>query len=167
MKRFKYLVVALITGISLMASGMVMAQGRGMGRNWNSAPADAQGNFQRGPGYTLRSDMYEARIDVLAELSGKSRDEVLSKLRYKPMWAVLDEYGVNFDTYQKRVHEKAKGIVNQAVQEGKITQAQADFMLERMSEGPRAGAGGPGRGYGKSRGRGPGFGGYGGNCPWR
>lgn len=151
MKRFNKIVVAMFVGISLLVSSAALAYGWGGGKG----PGYSQ-NKQAGygPGRVLREEMYTARVEVLAELSDLSQEDIKAKLQYKPMWAVLDEAKVDFATFQKKMHEKAKSVVSQAVADGKITKVQGDYMLERMEIGPM-GPRGKGRrmGYGAGNGR--------------
>ncbi len=159
MKRFKKIVGVALISVSLVSTSVVFAQGWG-GRNYNKTPRYAQQQVNPGPGRVLGSEMFEARIDVLAELTGQSKDDVKAKVQYKPMWAILDEYKVDYSEFQSKMHEKAGSIVKQAVVDDKITQEQADVMLKRMEDGPyspRAGMRGQGRGFGKGRGAGRGF----------
>ena len=150
MKRFNKIVVAMFVSISLLISSAALAYGWGGGKGPGYSQ-NRQGG--QGPGRVLREEMYNARVEVLAELSDLSQDEVKAKLQYKPMWAVLDEAKVDYATYQKKMHEKAKTVVTQAVADGKITKVQGDYMLERMERGPM-GPRGKGRGMGYRPGNG-------------
>ncbi len=150
MKRFNKTLAVMVVSISFLMSPAVFAYGWGGGKG----PGYSQ-NRQAGygPGRVLRGEMYNARVEVLAELSDLSQEDIKAKLQYKPMWAVLDEAKVDFPTFQKKMHEKAKTIVTQAVADGKITQVQGDYMLERMEKGPM-GPRGKGRGMGCRSGNG-------------
>jgi hypothetical protein len=151
MKRFYRIVLALFVSASLLTTSVVIAQGWGANRGAGFSQNRSAGY---GPGRVLRAEMVDARIEVLAELSELSKDEIKAKLQYKPMWAVLDEVKVDFTTYQKAMHEKAKTVVTQAVTDGKITKTQGDYMLERMKNGPMGPRGnGRGRGAGMGKGR--------------
>ncbi len=156
MKRFKKIVIASLVSVSLLASSIVVAQGwgrqssnRGQGYNQQASIA--------GPGRVLRNEMFDARIDILSSMSGQSTDVIKSKMQYKPVWAVIDEYKLDFKVFQAQMHEKAQDLVKQAVLDGKLTQDQGDAMLKRMEDGPhgpRLGMKNGGRGYGKGQGRG-------------
>ena len=158
MKRFNKIMVALVVSVALLTSSIVLAQGWGSKGNKGPRFAQQQQAFP-GPGRVLRTEMYNARVEVLADLSGLSQDDIKAKLQYKPMWAVLDEVEVEFPTFQTKMHEKAKTVVTQAVADGKLTKEQGDYMLKRMEDGPRQGMGPRGGGRGKGRGFGGGNGG--------
>jgi hypothetical protein len=91
----------------------------------------------------------------LAEVTGQSEETIKAKLQNKPVWAVLDEHKVEFIVFQTKMNGKRTTAIKQAVADGKITQAQADTMIERMGQNPRGFRGGHGRGHGR---------GFGGNC---
>ncbi|MCP4754618.1 MAG: hypothetical protein GY866_27360 [Proteobacteria bacterium] len=161
MKLFKRIVITALVGIGIGTSGLVTAQGwsgqnRGMGRGY------AQQQGLGGPGQTLRSEMHTARIEVLTEMTEQKTETIEAKLKYKPLWTVLDEYKVDYVAFSSKMQEKASEVLKKAVDEGTLNQDQADVMTQRMSQGRGWGWGGHGR-----RGRGKGFGGGNrGNCPW-
>ncbi|MBT4288353.1 MAG: hypothetical protein HOD92_13580 [Deltaproteobacteria bacterium] len=141
MKSFKNIFVSVLLILGLVSGSIAFAQGWGNkgsrgGKRWQ------QNQSQRayGPGFLLRQEMFQARLDVLAELAGSSADEMSSKLGYKPMWAVLDEYKVDFKIFQTKMHEKAIEVVNKAAENGKITAEQKDLMLNQMENGPQQNA---------------------------
>lgn len=157
MKRFKKIAVVSLVSASLLTSSLVFAQGwnnrgpRGMGYS------QQQQTYYAGPGRVLRTEMNEARIKVLAELSGQSTEDIRTKLNSKPMWAVLDEYKITVTDFQSAMHEKADDVVRKAIEDGKLTQEQGDLMLKQMEEGPRTAMGprfGNRRGMGKRGGMG-------------
>lgn len=150
MKRFKKILLAGLVSIAVLSSSLVF--GQGWGRNAGMGPRFAQQQYNPGPGRVLAEEMYNARIEVLSQLSGRSQADVKAKLDYKPMWAVLDEFKVDFPTFQTKMHEKAKAVVTKAVADGKITKVQGDYMLERMANGPGMGRGGFGGGRGRGMG---------------
>lgn len=138
MKSFKNIFLAVLLILGLVSGSIVLAQGWGTrsggGKRWQQS----QQGF--GPGMILRQEMFQSRINVLAELSGSTVDEISSKLEYKPMWAVFDEYKVDFKLFQSKMHEKALEIVKKAAENGKLTSEQKDFMLDRMQNGPQQNA---------------------------
>ncbi len=162
MKRFKNIIITAIVASTIGFSGLAVAQGwGGMNRGGNMG-YNQQQRFA-GPGMLLRDDMYKSRVEVLAELSGQSQETIQSKLKQKPMWAVIDEYKVDFKAFQTKMHDKVGELVSQAVSDGKITREQADSINQRRSQGLESnsmgrGNRGQGRNSGKGRGRGMGRG---------
>lgn len=155
MKRLIKRRLVLIVGITLLLSGIVVAQGWG-GNRMGPRFAGQQKGFP-GPGQVLRAEMYDAKVAVLVELSELSKEDIEAKLEYKPLWAVIDEAKVAYPEFRTKLHEKMKGIVTQAVTDGKLTKEQGDFMLERMEKGPGQGRGRGGFGKGRGHGLGGGF----------
>ena len=142
-------VAVLIVGFACYAFGSALAHGRGGGPGKGGRGGWGQ---QRGPAYGafMRDEMATARIETLVELSGKSKETIEEKLEYKPMWAVLDEYGVDFKIFRDKMKEKAQSILDKAVADGKISDAQKSAMLERMENAPGRKFGGQGgRKYGR------------------
>ncbi len=162
MKALRRMAVITVVSLGLMVSGLVVAQGRG----WQNGPRNGQQNATR-PGHALRTEMFQARIDVLAELTQQSKEEIQSKLRYKPMWAILDEFKINYSTFHQKLQDKIESTLKLAVEEGKITQDNADAMLGWINREPGQRRGkGRGMGYGGGRGHRGGKG-YFGHCPWQ
>ena len=52
------------------------------------------------------------------------------------MQGVLSKYGLKFEDLETRMHTQYVMIVKKAVEEGKISQEQADTIFLKMSEGP-------------------------------
>ena len=126
-------IIALII-VGFLTANLVFAQGWGQRRGFKG---------QNGPGYAMMQEMSEARVDVLAELGKTTAEEVKAKLEYKPVWAVIDELGVDYKVYKEKMQTKRIAAIDKAVADGKITKTQADFMKERMANnngfGPRMG----------------------------
>lgn len=150
MKAMKTIVAVAIIGITLFASSSVVFA-RGWGRQGGGQDFGPRGQRQ---GQVMFEEMQEARIQVVAELTKQSTDTVTEKLRNKPVWAVLDEYGAKFTDYQEKMSEKRIDLIKEAVVDGKITQQQADWMIERESQRTK----GMARGFGRGRG-------FKGDCP--
>lgn len=169
--------LTLIFSITTIASGIALAQGwngprKGMGGGGygysQQGSRGGSGYSQQGP--IMRTEMFNARISVLAEMSDQSEDAIKAKLRYKPMWAVLDEYKIDYEAFNKKMIEKRAEVIKQALSDGKITKDHADFMLERNEDGMGRGGFGPGmrqgrRGQAGQKGQRGGWGYRGQNCP--
>ncbi len=163
MKFIKKIAITTLIALSIGTSGIVWAHGRG-GPNKGAGCGFRQQQETAGPGRALREEMAAVRIEAIVEVTEQSSETIKAKLKNKPVWAVLDEFKVDFATFQAKMHEKVGALIQQAVADGKITQEQADFMAERRKDGPRQGWGGRGRGRGW--GHGGGFGrGFGCDCP--
>ena len=158
MKRFKKAILASIISASFLSSSIAMARGWDSNSNSNRGPRYSQQqnlNFM-GPGRLLRSEMNEAQVEVLAELSGQSKESIQTKLQNSPMWSVFNELKIDRSDFQNAMHEKMKIIVEQAIEKGDLTQEQGNLMLSHMEGGPympvgpgfQRGMGSQGKGYG-------------------
>ncbi|MBU3914898.1 hypothetical protein KKA14_05125 [bacterium] len=96
-----------------------------------------------GPGFEIREEIHAAQITVLEKLTGQPHDSIVKKLEYKPLWAIIDEYKVDFEVFQNKMLEETASILKKAVVENKITQAQAD-RISQFKE--KIGKRGPGQG---------------------
>ena len=123
-----------------MAHGWGGGPERGGKRGWKQ---------QRGPavGRALGEERFQAQVTVLAELSSQSEETIKEKLEYKPTWAVLDEYKIDFKTYRSKMQEKMREVITSTAADGKIDDTQKNFMLERLDSTPDTGVGGR-RGWG-------------------
>jgi len=152
----------MMLSFALFMSSLTFAQGwggpRGMkagGNGWNQQAFDNRQAF--------RTEMYNARVQLLASVTDESPETIKAKLRYKPMWAILDEYKVDYAGFSKQMAAKRTEVIKKAVADGKITQEHADFMLERNADEMGPGPRGHGFGYGQRGTKGgPGFRG---DCP--
>ena len=145
MKSFKNIFMSVLLILGLVSGSFAFAQNFGKRSGGGNRWQQNQSQRDFGP---FRQEMFQARLDVLAELSGSSMDEINSKLGYKPMWAILDEYKVDFKVFQTKMHEKAIEMVKKAAESGKLTTDQKDIMLDRMQSGPQQNGMGRG-GFGK------------------
>jgi hypothetical protein len=103
------------------------------------ADGDEDGTVEYGP---MHDDMYQA----FAQALGITPAELETRLRAgDTLWAIAQEQGLTADQFQEAMAAARISAVNQAVADGILTQAQADFMLQHM--GSRMGNGfGPGFG---------------------
>jgi hypothetical protein len=123
-------------------------------------------DFGRGPGGGRGFGLGDAELEAAAKVLGMTADEVSSALQSgKTLQDLADEAGVDIADVQAAIQAvhvaEMRDRIAQAVEDGTMTQAQADWMLEGIDNGYMGGgAGGFGRGFGGPRG-----GGFGGNCP--
>jgi polyhydroxyalkanoate synthesis regulator phasin len=130
----------------------------------------AEGGFGfpfRGPGGGPGHGVWGAGVtpETIAEALGISQDELMAELSGgKSLAEVAGDHGMSVDEFSEALLSQVKAQLGGLVAEGKLTQEQADAMLERIEEnidgivngqGVPGGFGGPGRGPG-----GFGFGGW-------
>jgi len=102
--------------------------------------------------------MHEYMEKAFAEALGISEEDLEAALASgKTMWQVAEEKGMTLEQFQKVMLEARTNAFKQMVDDGVITQAQADWMLSRMGgQGGRFGGQGgcPGMGGGYNGGNG-------------
>lgn len=120
----------------------------------------------RGPGGGRGPGLGDAELEAAAEVLGMTTDEIESAFQEgKTLLDLADEADVDIEEVHAAIQAvhvaQARERIAQAVEDGTMTQAQADWMLDGLDNGYMMG-GGPG-GFGGPRGGGLGNGF--GSCP--
>lgn len=161
MKKTLLIVALLVLAFGALGVGVAFAQG-------GQPPAG-----QRGYGW-----MHEYVEQALAAKLGLTETQVEDQLAAgKPMYQIALDNGVKQEDLSTFINEVHKDAFSKAVADGVLTQAQADWMLQRMQNMYQNGYGagncpmhnGRGAPFGRGRGFGPGMmgGGYGSGMFWR
>lgn len=138
-------VVAVLGATSAFAQGPTdppqPGEGRGPGRG---------GGPMGGPGF-----------EVAAQALGMTTDELTAALKEgKTLEQVAEAQGLNFADVQAAMQTardtEMRARIQQALDDGTITQEHADWLLEGLDKGFLDGPGGFGMGFGGPRGPGPG-----------
>jgi len=89
-----------------------------------------------GPSWGLRLGRAQGGlVGTVAEILGLDRAKVLEQRHSgRSLAEIAEAQGVNKDQLVQEVLEERQGILNQMVQEGRITQEQADLCLENMKQ---------------------------------
>ena len=164
--------VALVGLLGLLMVSPVLAQG-------NTPPTPPAPGFGQGPGIER---VWErgfglgrgfggfggswAVFDAVAEALGLTPEQLFSELHSgKTLEAIAEEKGVDiqkvYEAAQAARVQQMKDAIRQAVEDGRMTQEQADWLLEGLEKGyfPMGQGFGFGRGLGLGRGfRCPGWG---------
>ena len=122
----------------------------GQNRGPGMGGCNKQGQMHKGPGM-----MREQGAKILADLTGRDVESIKEDARtnHKPIREMAKDAGV-YDQFMTKHLELAKEHMNKAVADGKMTQEQADKMLQNMKDGKHQGQMGMG---GKHMGHGPGM----------
>ncbi len=115
----------------------------------------------RGGGFGLRGGSW-TMFDTVAEALGLTPEEFFAELHAgKTLEEIADELGIQIEAVQDAIKAARVGAmregIQQAVEDGRITQEQADWMLEGLEQGFLPMGRGFGTGWGH-RGGGMGFG---------
>jgi hypothetical protein len=162
----KVLVIGALAGVFLLAlgaAGLAYAQARAP-----QAPAGFGSMAGYGYGYGGRgfgmmvdgetSPVHEYMTDALAEALGITPEEFVSRREAgETLWQIAESLGISSDDLSTLIADARAEALDQAVQDGVITQEQADWMNQRMGPGFGPGAGhcdgtGPGGFGGRGRG---------------
>lgn len=118
--------------------------------------------------------LHDYMINSMAQALGITAEQLQTRLEAgETMWTIAQNQGMGAETFSQLMTQARTDAINQAVADGTITQAQADFMSSRASNqwpdgygpgstncdgsGIQAGRSGTGRGMARGRGMGMGF----------
>jgi hypothetical protein len=97
--------------------------------------------------------MHDVMVDSMAKALGVNPTELEKSLDDgETMWQVAQDKGLNAEQFSAAMQQARTEALKQAVTKGTITQAQADWMAQRMGQG--SGAAGQGLGNGPCGGTG-------------
>lgn len=133
-----------VAGVSFAADQVNNAAVEGCPNSGPGGPGgpgpDGQGPGGHGP-----------NMDSMASILGITVDELRAEMESgKTLEEIVSAYGLTMDQVHEKMLELRKTEIAQAVADGKMTQEQADQMLERLEKGPAGpppgepGNGGPG-----------------------
>ena len=74
--------------------------------------------------------------NVLAKLTGLSRENIRQLLISSPPPAILDAYGIPFDAFTTAMDTETRKLVKQSALVGIITKKQEEEILKRMTDKP-------------------------------
>ena len=146
------MLVAIVAALGI--SSLAFAQ--------ESTPAAPAAPLAHGGGFGRGRYSQEA-LAAAAEVLGMTADELSTQLwGGKTLAELADEAGVDLQAVRDAIEaaqlEAIRADIAQAVEDGSITQAQADWLLEGLDNGYWGSGSGFGRGFGMGRGGFRGFG---------
>ena len=128
-------VLALVVIVALATGGLALAQGSA---NPTTTPAqdDNVGCGLMGAGGAFRFGANDqSAVDIAATLFKMTREELVAQLQGgKTILDIAKEKGLTAADVSKAVVDTRSVAINAAVKAGRITQAQADQMIENMTE---------------------------------
>lgn len=137
MKRFIAVTVLAMVVVSIFATSALAAGP--VGGRWaqNGAPQTPNTACPMGgPGGTgmLGRPAWAGQPDEVAALLGMTAEQIQAeRLAGKSLAQIAQSKGVSTDKLVETILSAKKAALQQAVTDGKLTQAQADLMVERMS----------------------------------
>ena len=161
----KALIVGALVGalfLALGAAGLAYAQSSTPQAPAGAGPAYGYGYGGRGMGMAWDGEtgpLHEYMTGALAEALGITPEELISRREAgETLWQIADSLGISSEDFSTLAADARAKALDQAVQDGVITQEQADWMSQRMGSGFGPGAGtcdGTGPHGNGGRGRGP------------
>lgn len=149
----KWLVVATagLLAVGLVGLGVAYAQGPNPAR---TPQADCPAAPQAGPGLHMGWRWGGDKLQTWADALGMKVEDVTAALRDgKTMADLAAERGIEVEDLVAKAVAARKAVVQEAVEAGRLTQEQADAMLEqmqeRMTENLQNGTCAPGTGHGR------------------
>lgn len=151
MSKSKWSLIAILAFVFLLATvGTVAAQTQTPQDPDDDTPAWPWGG--RGHHMMWNSDgaqtglLHDTMLPLLAEKLGLSVDEITARLEDgERMWEIAEAQGYSFDDFRALMLDAREEAIAQALEDGTITEDQAEWLQER-------GAGMMGRQYGSGRG---------------
>src|SRR5574341_260649 len=124
------------------AYGPGMMGGRGMMGGWNGGPdygrGGMMGGYGYGPGmmggwgegYGPMAEYHDLMVETLAGELGLTADELQAEFEAgKTIWQIAEAQGLSDEELLAAMSAAREVMVNQALEDGAITQEQADWML--------------------------------------
>ena len=138
-KRF-FVTTATILTIGIILSGMAYAFGQPQGppqqEGSSMSPFPHQGPHESPLSCGLVFLARCQETNVIAELTGLSQENVKQLLISSPPAAILDAYGVPFESFAQAMDKQTAKLVKEASATGMITKKQEEEILKRMSQKP-------------------------------
>jgi hypothetical protein len=145
--------VAVLAGALIMATGALAQEpvdptpdpdsfpfGRGGFFGPGGMMGGRDGGFGRGGmmggGFGVTIEAHAEVSEALAEALGLSVEELEAEMALgKPLWQIAEEQGVDAEAVQQAMEDARAAAIAQAVEDGELTQEQADALLENSGPG--------------------------------
>jgi hypothetical protein len=132
----KIVVVAVLLGVvATLGLGATLALAQGPTPTPPTAPGFGPGWMRGGFGFGLRfnADLSTQMQTAVAKALGMTLDELNAQLRAgKTIAQIAQDKKIDLTKLHDDIQAAHKAIIQQAVKDGKLTQAQADWMLQRI-----------------------------------
>ncbi len=145
------LIVVAVIAVALGTTGLVSAQSlnqtpmAGSVTNYGAGGRGAQGRMAGGQGSAINTQdgiLHDAMIEVYAQALGISVNDLNTRLANgETMAQIAASAGLTVEQFSALMVNARTQAIAQAVQEGTLTQAQADWMLQRSNGRLANGAG--------------------------
>jgi uncharacterized protein YidB (DUF937 family) len=126
-----------------------------MESTWQNGAGGMMSGFQgQRPGIGQQGQLYEYRIQAYAQATGLTVEQVETRLNNgETLWQMAESQGMTLEQFRTKLAEAVNNVTQQALADGKITQAQADWLTNWANHFDQSGFG-PGTGMPGGFGRG-------------
>ncbi len=130
----KIVMVAILLGVvSVLGLGATLALAQGPTPTQPTAPGFGPGWMRGGFGFGFNSDLNTQMQTAVAKALGMTLDELNAQLNAgKTIAQIAQSKNIDLTKLHDDIQAAHEAIIQQAVKDGKLTQAQADWMLQRM-----------------------------------
>jgi hypothetical protein len=130
MKTKHTMIISCVLAVGIILSGLAFADSQGKGSRQGS------GYKQRHNGGSLmmlaKYQQKNLAVQVLSELSKQSTEAIGTKLKKQRMRSVMQELGIDRETFRTAMRIKAIELIQKSAESGTITPEQAKDILEKM-----------------------------------
>ncbi len=133
------LYIFIVVSICLLVSNSAGAQSRHKYTGDPFISDCSPNNGKRAMIVEIHKQQHQAVLEVLIELTGNQEDALEKKLAYKPIWAVIDDFNIDFATFHSKMEEREYSFLEQAVHDGKLSQSQVDRIKLHRENKPKVG----------------------------
>jgi len=124
------IIVAVLLVIGLIASGTAYARERGRG----DRPRHGR---QKSPmGHLMKCQKDNILAEVLSGITGKPAETIGEELKTQRHRDIIEKYNVDHETFRIAMDAKTVVLIQEALEDGRITQEQADDILDKMNNRP-------------------------------
>ena len=131
MKAFQKVSMMVVVVSVIFVSGWAVASDQGFGDQ--QAQKNPPPPPDSGIHLLLKYEMDNMAVNVIAELAGQPVETIQASLAESDMRTLLDANVVDKTLFRAAMKLKMVELVNEAVTNGRITQAQADLVIEKIN----------------------------------
>jgi hypothetical protein len=130
--------IVTLTAMAMILSGIVFAGEITKGKPQGTRPPCPNGAFLPGPPKGHPGDLGKylndnILVEALSELTGQSAETIKTALETQHPEAVMETYGVDFETFRTLMDEKTVTMAEKAAGCGLITQEQSAEIAEKIA----------------------------------
>lgn len=132
-------IIAVVSVLALLAAGSLLLVGTVLAQEPTTTPEATPAPWAGGLGHGFGGRSWES-FDAMAEALNLTPTQLFEQLHEgKTLEEIAEAQGVDLDAVMEAAQaariQEMKDAINQAVEDGQITQEQADWLLEGLDKG--------------------------------